>query len=97
MSTIRRIKILSGSVYSAAVVAAIAFGSAPAEGAIVSFMTPTGATVGGEELIWGCVSMDHCVLNGAASGAPFRYPARGVVRVRFHANEDYSPGAAIGQ
>jgi hypothetical protein len=47
MSTIRRFKILNESVFLAATVAALAFGPAPAEAAIVSFMTPTGASVGG--------------------------------------------------
>ena len=47
MSTIRRFKILNGGVFLAAAVAAMAFGPASAEAAIVSFMTPTGATTGG--------------------------------------------------
>jgi len=47
MSPIRRYKILNRGAFLAAAVAAMALGPAPAEAAVVSFMTPTGATVGG--------------------------------------------------
>ena len=48
MSTIRRFKILKRGVFLAAAVAVMAFGPAPAEAAVVSFLTPAGATAGGQ-------------------------------------------------
>src|SRR4051812_26160188 len=46
MSTVQRMKTWKGSVFLAAAVAAITFGPAPVEAAVVSFMTPAGASVG---------------------------------------------------
>ena len=64
MSTIRRFNFLKGSVFLAAAVAAMALGPAPAEAVMISFATPTGATVGGGPV---SARADITTSNGSVS------------------------------